>query len=222
MSSTTTVSAEGLNEPSSPREELGKRELNKLDKQRRIVEAATQLFQQKGFDATTTGEIAAKAGIGAGTLYLYVGSKEDLLVSVFEAVAGDAWSQAFERVDGTRPLVEQMTELFLHVTDHHEADQRLARSFFKELPWLEPSGRQGVDDFVNDFLRRIEDALLDACNNGQLDPEVPRRTLAGNLYALWVHEMRRRSSGRQSYDEMVSHMTASFRVAFWRMTPETS
>ena len=36
---------------------LGKRERNKLDKQRRIVAAATTLFQEKGFDETTTAEV---------------------------------------------------------------------------------------------------------------------------------------------------------------------
>ena len=222
MSSTSTRSPARPDEPSDQEEQLGKRERNKLDKQRRIVEAAIELFQQKGFDDTTTAEIAAKAEIGAGTLYLYVGSKEDLLVSVFENVAGTAWNQAFERVDRTAPLIQQVTELFLHVTDHHEADQRLARSFFKELPWLEHQARQGADDFVLDFLQRIEDLLLDASENGRLDPAVPRQTLASNLYALWVQEMRRHISGRQTYDDLIPRLTASFRLALWGMTPETT
>lgn len=222
MSSPTTVSQEHPDEPSRREDQLGKRERNKLDKQRRIVEAATELFEDKGFDDTTTAEIATKAGIGAGTLYLYVGSKEELLVSVFENVAGDAWNQAFERIDRSAPLVQQVTELFIHVADHHEVDQRLAKSFFKELPWLELPSRQGADAFVQGFLERIEDLLLQAGGRGQLDPDVPRQALASNLYALWAHEMRRRIAGRQSYDDMVWQVTQSFRVALWGMTPETS
>lgn len=220
MSPTTTISPVDLDEPSGPEDKLGKRERNKLDKRRRIVEAATELFQEKGFDDTTTAEIATKAGIGAGTLYLYVDSKEDLLVSVFETVAGDAWSQAFERVDPAAPLVEQIMGLFLHVTDHHEPDQRLAKSFFKELPWLELPARQGADDFVRNFLQGIEDVLLEASRNGRLDPEVPRTTLASNLYALWAHLMRRHIGERLSYDDMITQLTASFDLALWGMTPD--
>ena len=104
--------------------ELGKRERNKLDKRRRIVAAATALFQEKGFEGATTAEIATAAGIGAGTLYLYVESKEELLVSAFVNVAGEAWTEAFELVDRSANVVDQIMTLLLHATDHHEADRR--------------------------------------------------------------------------------------------------
>ena len=214
---------DGAHDPTvgpDPTEELGKRERNKLDKQRRIVAAATELFQEKGFDDTTTAEIASRAEIGAGTLYLYVGSKEDLLVSVFVNVAGEAWNGAFAQVDRSCPLLEQVTGLFLHVTDYHEGDKRLARSFFKELPWVEFPGRSGVEEFVRGFLDRIEILLDDATEDGWLDPEIPRRVLANQLYALWEPTMRRRVSGRASYESTISTLTESFRVLLQGMTPE--
>ncbi|WP_419838850.1 TetR/AcrR family transcriptional regulator [Candidatus Poriferisodalis sp.] len=131
--------------------ELGKRERNKLDKRRRIVAAATALFQEKGFEDTTTAEIAKAAGIGAGTLYLYVESKEDLLVSAFVNVAGDTWAEAFDLVDPSADVVDQVLTLLMHVTDHHEADRRLARSFFKELPFVSHSGRDGTNVVADCF-----------------------------------------------------------------------
>ena len=59
--------------------QLGLRERNKLDKLRRIKKAARELFIARGFDDTTTREIAARAGVGMGTVFLYADNKRDLL-----------------------------------------------------------------------------------------------------------------------------------------------
>src|SRR6516164_7696469 len=73
---------------------LGQRERNKLDKLRRIKEAARELFVAKGFDDTTTREIAVRAGVGIGTIFVYAENKRDLLFLIvneeLEAVAADA------------------------------------------------------------------------------------------------------------------------------------
>ena len=51
------------------KDKLGQRERNKRDKLRRIKAAAWELFLDKGYDATTTREIAVKAGVGLGTVF---------------------------------------------------------------------------------------------------------------------------------------------------------
>ena len=208
-------------EPAVDETELGKRERNKLDKRRRIVAAATALFQEKGFDDTTTAEIATAAGIGAGTLYLYVESKEDLLVSAFINVAGDAWREAFDLVDPSTDAVSQLMTLLMHVTDHHRADPRLARSLFKELPFVSDSGRAGVEDFTDWFLSGLSSVLRAASANGKLDADVPKMMLAHNLYAQWQVLMRRLVTDRLDYDDMVLQLQESVSVALWGLTPRT-
>jgi AcrR family transcriptional regulator len=49
-----------------------------------IVSAALDLFVEKGFAATTMEQIAARAGVTKGTVYLYFRSKEDLFRAVLE------------------------------------------------------------------------------------------------------------------------------------------
>ena len=49
-----------------------------------ILEAATQLFRARGFEVTTVQAIAGKAGVAAGTVYLYFPSKEAILVALKE------------------------------------------------------------------------------------------------------------------------------------------
>ncbi|MFN0182414.1 MAG: TetR/AcrR family transcriptional regulator [Aquabacterium sp.] len=47
-----------------------------------LLEAALALFVEKGFAATRAEEVATRAGVSKGTLYLYFPSKEDLLKAV--------------------------------------------------------------------------------------------------------------------------------------------
>ncbi len=54
------------------------------ERRREILEAATQLFRERGFDVATVQAIAAKAGVAAGTVYLYFPSKEAILVALQE------------------------------------------------------------------------------------------------------------------------------------------
>ena len=55
------------------------RERNRRDKLQRITAAARALFVEKGFDETTTREIARRADVALGTLFLYATDKRDLL-----------------------------------------------------------------------------------------------------------------------------------------------
>ena len=47
-----------------------------------LTAAALELFVEKGFAATRLDEIAARAGVSKGTLYLYFDSKEELFKAV--------------------------------------------------------------------------------------------------------------------------------------------
>lgn len=62
----------------------GLRSEKKQRRRRRIVEAAVEAFNRKGFSATTMQEIAEGADLAVGTLYNYFPSKNDLLVGIIE------------------------------------------------------------------------------------------------------------------------------------------
>jgi AcrR family transcriptional regulator len=197
----------------------GRREQNKAEKRKRIIAAATTLFEERGFDATTTAAIAEAAGIGAGTLYLYVSSKEDLLVSVFRGKVGQAWDDAFSRVDPSAPLLEQLLATFGLVTDYHEREPRLARAFFKELLFVSPAIQVDVTEYMRGFYRQLSRLLDDARCAGKLVAEVPTDVLAQNLFSQWYVFMQRRHTREMSYEELRTEMERSFKVSLLGITP---
>ncbi len=54
------------------------------DKQMRIMEAAEELFAEKGFDGTSVRDIAEEAGVNLAMISYYFGSKEKLMESLFK------------------------------------------------------------------------------------------------------------------------------------------
>jgi AcrR family transcriptional regulator len=62
----------------------GRREASKAATQARIVRAALELFDQKGFQETTTKAIARRAKVAEGTVFNYFETKEDIALHFFE------------------------------------------------------------------------------------------------------------------------------------------
>jgi AcrR family transcriptional regulator len=64
-----------------------------------VYAAALRLFTEKGYHATSMQDIAAAVGLYKGSLYHYIGSKEELLVQVFERAMGSLLSEVERIVD---------------------------------------------------------------------------------------------------------------------------
>ena len=55
---------------------------------RRLQQAALELYRERGFDQTTTAEIAARAGLNERTFFRHFASKGDLVISVSRDFSG--------------------------------------------------------------------------------------------------------------------------------------
>jgi AcrR family transcriptional regulator len=85
-----------------------------------LLDAALTLFVEKGFAATKSEEVAARAGVSKGTLYLYFPSKEELLKAVIRHtlladIARGAERLAQESGPTGELLVELMTDWWVNV-----------------------------------------------------------------------------------------------------------
>src|ERR1041385_3757705 len=67
-----------------------------------VYAAALRLFREKGYHATSMQDIAAAVGLYKGSLYHYIGGKEELLVKVFERAMGGLVADAERIVRDTR------------------------------------------------------------------------------------------------------------------------
>jgi AcrR family transcriptional regulator len=108
----------------------------------KIHDAARALFAEQGFDKTTLREIAARAGMGASSIYRHIRSKEELLVDELAELQQRAWtrlrapaSRGLPARERLRRFLDQehallvrapdLTTIALRATTHPEA--RVAR-----------------------------------------------------------------------------------------------
>jgi AcrR family transcriptional regulator len=91
--------AKNMNSDLAKTEKPGLAEREESAKRRQIMEGAREVFLSQGFDAASMGEIARKAGVSKGTLYVYFDSKERL----FEAIAHEECGAQAETVFSLDP-----------------------------------------------------------------------------------------------------------------------
>lgn len=109
-----------------------------IEKRRRqIVDAAVELFINKGFHRTTTREIARASGFSIGTLYEYIESKEDVLYLVVEAIHGEVERRLREALCDSKSGLEMLKDAIRHffkVMDEMQDSVLLMYQESKSLP----------------------------------------------------------------------------------------
>jgi AcrR family transcriptional regulator len=98
------------------------------EKRERIFSAATELFAHFGFKKTSVSDIAEKAGVGKGTVYLVATNKEELFVQVVTREVEAYMEHASSLFDATRPADTLLLECSLHMFGWYEE-----RPLVKEL-----------------------------------------------------------------------------------------
>lgn len=94
---------------------LDRRESNKVEKRRRIVAAARAVFNECGYAGASIREIARRAGVGTGTIFLYAPDKRSLLLWVLNADLAGVTETSFAELASARAqdgLLEQLGFVF--------------------------------------------------------------------------------------------------------------
>lgn len=139
-------------------ESLYNNENNFTEKQKEIIAAATVLFAEKGYAATSTSEIAKKAGVAEGTIFRHYKSKKELLLSIVSPMMinllapivkkdiNQVLDNKYENMeDFLRAMIENRTE-FLKKNIH------LFRILIQEIPFH--------PELKNKFKEKIADEVF--------------------------------------------------------------
>jgi AcrR family transcriptional regulator len=136
--------------------------LSRDERMQSIVAAAREVFVERGFDAASTAEIAAKAGVAEGTIYKYFENKRDVLLAVIEAwyqsMIGD-FAEQLAGLQGTR------NKIYFIVRRHLKSlreDAKLCRLCFNEV--------RHSDDYYQtplyEFNRKYTAVFVEVCREG--------------------------------------------------------
>jgi AcrR family transcriptional regulator len=137
---------------------IGRRERAKRHKRERIMAAARELFAEHGVGGVTTQQVADRADVAIGTLYLYAATKAELLIMVQNqkfAAAIDAGLAA--AATGRRGSLEGVIALIRPVVACIREQLENGRTYLHELVFgdpAEPYRREGLA-----LSARLEDGI---------------------------------------------------------------
>ena len=162
-----------------------------------ILEAALDLFAEKGFAATRISDVARKAGISKGTLYLYFESKE----AIFRAVVLEMITPALAREEALVDAYQGPTDVLLREMIH-DWWEHIGNSRLSAIPKLIVSEAGNFPElaefFVNTVVKRARKLYAKAISRGMVrgefnayDPEAVARLGIAPLVHLgvWVHSL---------------------------------
>lgn len=118
---------------------LGRRERNKQAKLERITAAASTLFAEHGVDEVTTQQIADAADIGAGTLFLYVKSKGELLLLVQNALYAEALERGRAAVSKVQSAPDAILALITPSVECNRVQIDNGRTYLREMVFGDPT-----------------------------------------------------------------------------------
>lgn len=134
----------------------GKKRVRRTPEEARalILNAALELFAERGPDAVGLKEVAAQAGVSHALITHYFGTYDALVEAAFQEHVDRARASAMGRLDA---LVNGGPEAWVELAADHLGDATYGRL----VVWALMSGRLGADDFVTHRAQGLR-AMLDA------------------------------------------------------------
>lgn len=117
---------------------VGRRERNKQAKLERIMSAASELFAEHGVDDVTTQQIADKADIGTGTLFLYAKTKGELLLMVQNAQYAAALQRGRAAAETIPDVPDAVMSIVQPVVHCNRTQIDNGRTYLREMVFGDP------------------------------------------------------------------------------------
>jgi TetR/AcrR family transcriptional regulator, fatty acid metabolism regulator protein len=130
------------------------------DKKNVILDAAIKIFSSEGYHKAKISKIAEIAGIGAGTVYLYYKSKEDILEQLFIRT----WSRIEQTLidltsEPDRSPKECLTELLNTIVKLIAENKDFARMVLHEYSFWSSGKSENIQNYVISIQNRVKDIL---------------------------------------------------------------
>jgi len=166
--------------------------VDKPEKCNEIARAALGLFADKGYAATSVGQIAESAGIGKGTIYDYFPSKEEIFVHAINHWIMRLLDRMVENTRDIQDPVARLKAFIGMVKDVLNAGDPDPKKLFADIDQqtFMPGGafykrRHIIKDMRAAFCSLVTDILLDGVSKKVFKPEIARDVskIAVNLLA---------------------------------------
>ena len=164
----------------------------KKSNKEKIMDAAVQIFAQKGFQEATISDISKKAGVADATIYEYFSGKEDLLFTISETITQSA-------ID----LANQILPFMRDPVDKVRAHIQIAMTIYQQNPQYAAVGMlelktnrrfhlsesyKTIQKSSRIFLETIKEGIEKGAFRKDIDPYLMRSMIFGTIEHLCIRK----------------------------------
>ncbi|GBF33703.1 transcriptional regulator [Desulfocucumis palustris] len=162
----------------------------KTETKERIVEAATQLFETKGYHATSILEICEKAEVSKGGLFYYFKSKEDILVLIHEKFMNHIYENGKEACRLHTDPIMRLKKLIIDLVECVGEYKSYVSVFYQEKRFLSQEKFRAVRRKRDEYELIFENALSDGIMSGALRGDIDQSLMTKAIFGTcdWVYQ----------------------------------
>lgn len=203
-----------------------RRRLTKEVRQAELLDAAAEMFREKGYHDTLTSEIAERAGVVEGTIYRYFATKRELLNKVVERAYEDAIADYDVQLQGISGTWNRLRFLIWRHLKTIQDDPALARLVTYEVK-ADPEYRtMRVFQLNRAYTRRTVEIIEQAIRSGEFQADVPIPIIRDMIYGCIDHHTWSYVRGEGRFDlnstaDYITNLIYRGLVAGPRQAPKT-
>jgi AcrR family transcriptional regulator len=168
------------------------------DKAAHVRMVARREFGRRGYEATTIRDIAAAAGLGTGTVYRSIGSKESLLASImrsFGEKVGAGWVNILHSDATPIEKLDALSWVDINAVDRFRDEFRIQLAWMRQSP---PDADPGWSFTTR--LRQLKALLSEGIRSGEIRIESPSTEMLSRcvMDVLWIPESIVRAAGKRA------------------------
>jgi AcrR family transcriptional regulator len=149
------------------------------DAARRLLVAAVEAFAERGYHATTTRDIAGRAGMSPAALYIHYKTKEELLHRISRIGHDKALDIVRTAAETEGTAAERLSDAVRSFVRWHAGQHTTARVVQYELEALGPDARAEIIALRRQVDAEVRGIIQDGVATGEFDvPDVPGTTVA--------------------------------------------
>jgi AcrR family transcriptional regulator len=161
------------------------------DRRHQILQVATELFAGRGFEGTTTREIARRAKVNEAIIFRHFPTKDDLYWAVIEAKCQSSAKKEFlsEILEAGEPVRETFVKLADTILRRREKDQTLARLLLYSALENHRLSQRFFQSYVADYYEILGDYIQKRINDEEFRPVDPQLAARGFLGMIVYHSL---------------------------------
>jgi TetR/AcrR family transcriptional regulator, cholesterol catabolism regulator len=177
-------------------------------KKQHILEAAAQVFRQKGYDRATLRDIAKATGLLPGSLYYHIRSKDELLRRIVERPIHDLCAQLEDLVAADIPAAEKLTRAMAMHLHAFEAHYPSLFVYLQNLLQVDAMRRRPLQKQAKRYEECWQRMLIQGMQSGEFPLDLDVKVVSFAILGMcnWMHHWYRQG-GRLAIDGIIQQFT---------------